>query len=221
MHPRIFKQFYRKILLYILLIKIIELSNSSPYFNFPFSIKLSNDNIFIIHQDGVSIYNSDLSILISDEIIFNDTEKITSEYSLSKITLSQYDNGYIIALINDKIYFFDYKGISIYISTEPISNYVSGHYYTLIPIKYFNNYYYYLIGFIHNDSLYIFYYKFQTKYKENFLINSYTPIKNNDNTELCNIQNYGLSCQLMNYNFNEKLLSCFFICDNNPNSISI
>ena len=55
-------------------------TNSIPYINFPNAIMLSNDNIFIIHQNGVSIYDSTLSNLISDEIVFSDSEKIISEY---------------------------------------------------------------------------------------------------------------------------------------------
>jgi hypothetical protein len=220
MHSKIFKNFLYKYLFILLLIKLFQ-SNSFPQLKFPFSIILSNDNIFIIHQDGVSIYNSGLSNLISDEIIFNDSEKINSEYSLSKITVSQFDNGYIIALINDKIYFFDYKGSLIYKSTEQINDNNNGLYYTLVPIKFFNDYYYYLIGFINNGALYFFYYKFHKKSKENILIKSYKPMKKSDGTELCNILNSGLSCQLMSYNFNDKYLSCFFVCDNSPKRISI
>ena len=100
-------------LIFVLIIKQSK-SSDSPLLYYPYAIILSNDNIFVIHQNGVSVYDSTFSYLISNEIVFSETEKIKSDYYYSKVTVSQFENGYIIALINDYIYFFDYKGSFIF-----------------------------------------------------------------------------------------------------------
>ena len=213
--------FFVFFLLFFFLFKQIKSSNYIPYINYPFALILSNDNIFIIHQNGVSIYDSTFSNLISDEIVFSDTEKITSIQSLSKITISQFENGYIISLINDKIYFFDYKGNFIFNSIDPVINiYTPGYYYTLVPIKFYKDYYFYIIGFVVDGGLYFYYYKFHSINKQNILIKSYI-INQEGAYYTYTIKEYGLSCQLMSYNFNDKHLTCFFVTITQPNAISI
>ena len=127
---KISSKFYSFLLLVLSIsFKIINSEKSNIYLDFPSGIMLSNDNIFVIHQNGVSIYDSTFSKLISDEVIFNDTEKIIYEYYLSKITIEQFENGYIITIINDYIYIFDYKGTFIFKSTGTVDEHAFGYYY--------------------------------------------------------------------------------------------
>ena len=208
-------------LLFFFLFKYIKSSNSIQYINYPFALILSNDNIFIIHQNGVSIYDSTFSNLISDEIVFSETEKLTSKQSLSKVTISQFENGYIISLINDKIYFFDYKGNFFFNSINPVIDiYAPGYYYTLVPIKFYKDHFFYIIGYVVDGGLYFKYYKFHSINKQNILINSYI-INQEGDTYTYQIREYGLSCEFMSYNFNDKYLSCFLVKTTEPNTLFI
>ena len=190
--------------------KIINTENSTTYLDFPLGIMLSNDNIFVIHQNGVSVYDSTFSKLISDEVIFSDSEKIIYEYYLSKITIEQFENGYIITIINDYIYIFDYKGTFIFKSTRLLDDYAFGYYYSIVPIKFFDGYYYYIITYIDSQIIFFIYYKFHLENKINSLINRY-QMKHEIGTTSYLLYESGLSCQKMSYSFSEVVLSCFFV----------
>ena len=199
------------LLLFFLIIKQSK-SSDPPLINYPYAIILLNGNIFLIHQNGVSIYDSTFSHVISDEVIFSDTEKINHDYYLSKVTVSQFENGYIVALINDYIYFFDYKGSFIFKSTQMMSlDTVDalGYYYSLVPIKYYDGYFYYIIAFGADQHLYFYYYKFHLINKQNISIKS-NAINVSGNTFDYKLKNEGVTCQLMYKNFNDKVLTCFF-----------
>ena len=188
--------------------KQIKSLDDTPYFTFPVAIILSNDNIFVIHESGVSIYDPS-SNLISNVVEFTNSEKI-SDYSFLQVTISQFENDYIIAVINYMIYFFDYKGSFIY-KTNGYFSYVNlGLYYKIVPIKFYNGYFFYILIFEDTRYLYINYYKFDLINRQNNEIHSYL-VNVDANNMLNSIIEYGLTCELMSYNFNEKILSCFFI----------
>ena len=63
---------------------------------------------------------------------------------------SEENDGYILILINNKIYIFDSEGINIY--SESLSDYINGDYYCLIPYKKENNYLHYIISYISKNS---------------------------------------------------------------------
>jgi len=199
--------------------KIIKSENSSIYLDFPSSIMLSNGNIFVIHQNGVSIYDSTFSKLISDEVIFNNSEKINHGYYLSKITIEQFENGFIITIINDYIYIFDYKGTFIFKSTEKVDEHAYGYYYSIVPIKFFDGYYYYIIAFIDSGLIYFDYYKFHLENKINDLLNRY-ELRHEIGTQFYLLYDGGLCCHKMAYSFSEDVLSCFFVSNFDTNQIA-
>lgn len=125
--------------------KVVNSSNSNITFNYPLSVLLSNENIFVIHEDGVSVYDSTLSNLISQEITFTDSEKSNYIYYFSSVTVAQFENGYIVCIINHFIYFFDYLGTFIFKDESKIDVYTLGLFYTLVPIKIYNGLYFYVI----------------------------------------------------------------------------
>ena len=154
-----------KLFFFIILFIIIVQSISSISFTYPSSISLSNGNILIIHKSGISICNSFLTEIISNVTNFSEEEFLTTD-SLSKIT-SIYENDYIFNIINDKIYIFNDVGNLLYQSENTILDEENPGYYTLIPMKKDNNFYYYLIGFINNHSFSFIYYKFNTENNNN------------------------------------------------------
>ena len=119
---------------------------------------------------------------------FNNDEILTID-SLSRITIAvSYENGYIFSIINDKIYIFDSYGNLNNPRENSILSDKDPSYYTLALMKIENESYYYIIGFLYENSLYFLYYKFDIQNNEN------NEIKSNIFTK-SNIIKNGLSCQ--------------------------
>ena len=130
-------------------------------FIYPNSVTLKNGNIFVIHKEGVTICNSDFSEIINNVITFDENKKIDTEDKLSRVSIAQFDDGYIVSIIINKIYFFNIEGEIIkYFSFNlaPPTNI----YYALSTHKIQDNWYYYLIGYINQNQLYLYYYKHKT-----------------------------------------------------------
>ena len=123
----IYCMLYQKINLIIpILYIIIFISNSSETFlsfKYPQAITIKDEKIFVIHQDGVTICDPTLEKELKKEIIFEEQEKINTEAALSKVTIlyeKQFDDKYIISLINDYIYIFNNDGNLTYKSENNI-----------------------------------------------------------------------------------------------------
>ena len=97
--------FYYIIISFQLLNKV----NSYVHFTYPYGITLSNQNVFIVHQLGIDIINLLFTKIIKNVLTFSEDEKIKTENELSKIEI-KYKDGYILSLINDKIYIFNNTG---------------------------------------------------------------------------------------------------------------
>ena len=110
---------------------LISFLNSTLYFTFPTAIILQDENIFIIHQKGISVCDPNLETILVNSYNFTSVEQIT-ENNLEKVSIAQFEDGYIVSIIINKIYFFNEKGIfqkSFSLTTEGIS------FYTLTALK--------------------------------------------------------------------------------------
>ena len=87
----------------IILLQIFYKISSIASFDYPYSITLANDNIFLIQKTGIDIYNKSLNML-NQIIKFSKEEEITEE-NFSKIVVKN-NKEYILSIINDKL--FDY-----------------------------------------------------------------------------------------------------------------
>jgi len=101
-----------------LLFKIISYIHCRDSLIYPYSITLSNENIFIVHKFGIDIYDSFFRYKTKAIIEFSDEDQLTEE-AFSKLIL-KYDYGYILSIINDKLYIFNDTGEVIYISNDTI-----------------------------------------------------------------------------------------------------
>ena len=148
----------RKNIFLIIFLLLINSSFSNFSFKYPYAFKLNNKNIFLIHQQGIDIFNKNFSKKISNVLTFPETEQITSDASLSKVT-SVIADDYIICLINDEIYIFDQKGKFLKKSDEKITT-LNVEYYSLIYlyIKSNSNMLYFTIAFISSEKLYLYSY---------------------------------------------------------------
>ena len=207
---------YKRHMYFLILFILIGFSKSLLSFNFPYGLTLSNGNIFIIHQKGVTICDNHLSTIILNVITFSEDEEIKTEDSLSKITTA-FEYGYIISIINDKIYIFDENGTSIYNGTDKIiSSGETAKYYTLIPYKKQENDYHYVVGYINGKKLNLLYYKYIFPSNSNNLFISSKDLMhdyrdNNGHIRYYYFENNALSCQYMKDSRNKTAIVCFFI----------
>ena len=120
-----------------------KISSTSP-FDYPYSIILSNDNIFLIQKTGIDIYDKSLNKL-NQIIDFSEEEEI-SEEKFSKIVI-KYNNEYIFIIINDKIFIFNIEGKFLYKSEEKINNNQIIYSYSLTLLNITNNIFDYMLGY--------------------------------------------------------------------------
>ena len=88
----------------IILLQIFYKISSKTSFDYPYSITLANDNIFLIQKTGIDIYDKYLNKL-KQIIEFLGEEEIT-EQNFSKIAI-KYNKEYILSIINDKLFIFN------------------------------------------------------------------------------------------------------------------
>ena len=126
-------------------------------FNYINAITLNNENIFIIHKNGVSICDPSFSKIINESYIFDNSEKILNETALSKVTIKKFEDGYVFCIIINKIYIFDSNGQFEYKK----GNIQTDNYFTLaIHNITENRIYYFLISSLSNGKANLDYYKY-------------------------------------------------------------
>ena len=102
-----------------ILLQIIYKISSITSFDYPYSITLSNDNIFLIQKTGIDIYDKSLDLL-NQIIKFSKEEEITEE-NFSKIAVKN-NKKYILSIINDRMFIFNNnEGKLLYKSEEKIN----------------------------------------------------------------------------------------------------
>ena len=103
----------------IILLQIFYKISSETSFDYPYSITLANDNIFLIQKTGIDIYDKSLNKL-KQIIEFSGEEEITEE-DFSNLAI-KYNNEYILSIINDKIFIFNNEGKLLYKGEEKMTN---------------------------------------------------------------------------------------------------
>ena len=146
-------------------------------------------------------------------------DEVLYENNLSKIGISQFKEGYIIGFIINKIYIFNIEGDLEYISSPLINNQLSCHF-TVGIDSFFNNKYYYLIGLLYSNKIYLKYYSYTPSSRTNYLYAS--EIFTDENYDYLNnyylILNNGLTCDILNYK-TEDLITCMYFVYYGPQKI--
>ena len=148
----------------------ISSSISILSFTYPSAISLKNGNIFVIHKYGVCVCNPSFSEVIKDIIIFSDGQQLSNEDDLSKVSLAQFEDGLIVSIIINKIYLFKINGDYENESDELINEGTNLYFSLSIDEIVENDRYYYLVGYIKDNSLYLrhFRYFLSTQTNEKF-----------------------------------------------------
>ena len=182
------------------------------YFIYPNAITLNNGNIFVIHKYGVTVCDSSFSNILKNIYNFTDNEILKDENDLSKITISKFDDGFIVSMIINKIYIFNISGELEFKGNEIINE--EDIYFSLVPHKIYDNKYYYLLGFIYQNLIYLQYYSYYNINKDNKLIAYKYNLKDRyyDSGYSYNeyyITNKGLTCQFVKNSIVE-VINCFY-----------
>ena len=128
-------------------------THSFPELNYPKAMTLSNEYKVMITMNGIYSFYPKLST-IAYSYNFTEEQKIPEEDSISyvyKADISQFsgedgENRYVLCLINHFLYIMDEKGKMIF--SKNITSLIDKYkYYSLVPYKYSNNSYYFIIGY--------------------------------------------------------------------------
>ena len=92
---KIQKLFFSFFLISLFITKNVQSLGNTPLFKFPIALILPNDDIFIIHENGVNILDPSSNI-ITNVVNFTDSEKISSEYSFLQVTIAKFENDNVV-----------------------------------------------------------------------------------------------------------------------------
>ena len=189
----------------------IPIAISTLSFTYPTAVTLQNGNIFVIHQTGISICDPSYSTIIEDIYVFPSGKQISAPDILSRVSISQFLDGYIVSAIIDKIYIFNSEGkletTSTSLMNENINIFIS------VDEIFLDKYYYYLAGFIYDNSIYLNYYYYNSTNKNNVLHSSATGLKDRKYGNYYVIKNKGLSCQILNYQNSDSIVCATYVYD--------
>ena len=173
---------------------------------FPTSFTLYNGDNLLYCSKGLYTYNSNFEEIKN---FYEFESEIETKKDANFVTISQYpNNDYVILITKDKFYFISSEGRVLFSKDLVFGN--KGTYYTLVPYKYNNNYYF-VVGFINSSGLLnLIYYKVDTLYQEIELIVNYIPnVKTMIGSIGGNFIN-GFTYQIMNSYIYNDILTCFF-----------
>ena len=195
-----------KYILIIILIFVNYSNNSILSFSFPTATTLNNGNILVIHKTGIDICDSTLSTIVRNIKEFSaESEQISSIEKSAQVSIAKYDDGYIVSIIINTIYFFNEEG---YIKKNKSIN--NALYYSLSIYKYDSDYHYFLVGYIYEQSLNLYYYKFSPSDGNIFEGAKLEGFQETFNSTKIKIQNKGLSCQILKNNNNNDCILCLY-----------
>ena len=208
----------------ILFFSILKKYSSNSNFIYSNAITLLNKNIFIVHKFGIDIYDPTLTRKIKNIITFSEENQIKNEDIYSKISILMFNgNEYMLCGINDKIYIFNYFGEKIYNNDYKVQE-AQDALYSLIPIKIYNNEFFYSMGFINdNNTIQLLFFKYDNiKRKISLLYNtSYLNYTHNNQKPLPYlIKKNGLSCQLMKHYHYTNIIVCIYYVNSYQNYLT-
>ena len=196
-----------------LLLNLFTIINSLLNLKYPTAIKLNNGKLLVISQNSIVITDSLYSEVLTYSYYFTSEEKIYDINDLSKVSISQFNDGYIIAVVINKTYVFNSEGVyqnKYTLNETEVENIeeLDDIYYNLEPKEQRNNCYYYLIGTIYHNTLFLSYYKYDSIHKVfTREANDFFNYQHFD-TDYA-ILNDGLSCNFMYYNETDILLCMY------------
>ena len=122
------------------------------------ALSLTNGNIFIIHKNGVMVYNYNFTIILYS-YNFDGNPIISSEEENNFTSIIQCDddnNQYIVAIIKNNIYIFSSKGQYLFKkSNNFFKDFITNSIYikySILYYKYSGNIYYFIITYVDDNN---------------------------------------------------------------------
>ena len=203
------------LLLLLLYTNLLLQTFSYPFYNLQ-SALLKNTDFIFVHKYGVDIVDYDLTGIQRTELVFTEEERITVA-KMKDVIVKQFDDYYVICLLNEQIYIFDDEGHFLY-KSDKINNGKIVKYYSL-SLENGENVYKYYIGILTEDSLNLYYYEYNKETNETINIAKTENIKiinsEEQSTTYYTIENSGLSCHLVYESEKGEALACFMIISYN------
>ena len=193
--------------LFITLLILPENINRQLY---PSTLTLLSQKVVLVANDGIHFYDQNLDNEEEGKFI---PLNITTEQDNIKTTLTQFsseNDGYILILVMDIIYFF--KADGTFIISSDISNLINNEYYCLVPYKKESNYLNYIISYTNQTekTLILHHFKFDINSKINQqenkkIFNAFAQ----ETKEKAN-KIVGGTCIILLDSSNNDLLTCFY-----------
>ena len=182
---------FSKLFLLTLILNINFFNSIQLFERFTNSLLLSNKQLFLVTENGFRLYNENLDELKNHYDFTSYERRIKSDNEQDTICLAEYEDGIIIALVNNYIYAFDQNGD--YISDYNLNGYLmanpqSYYYYSLIPFK-LNDNRYFVISFNDNTQIALIKFSFTNPVNEPFTL-KYKIYKNEEKR----VTSYGINC---------------------------
>ena len=199
------------IILFLILYNKIKGQDNRFKSSYPNVLLLPNGKIFIANSQGIFICDNDLTKgekyypYENIEVTFNSIKTISTQ---TEIVQFPGEEGIIICLVKNALYFFESDGKYMFMDFLPELDYTKS-FFNLIDYKESEDFYFYIITFINEVKIYILYYKVN-KVEKNYLISNITfsPFYF-DYPEIA-IYNQDLGCKIMNSQSKGKVLTCCF-----------
>ena len=179
---------------------------------YPHYFQLNNGYNLLCCSKGIYTYN-----FAFDELLFNHTFdiEINSEDEAQYIVIDQFsedEGGNVIVLSQNKFYYLNNEGkFNFDANISLIHNNNNFFYYSLVPYK-INNDYYFIVGMFNSSSqVFLYNYKINSIDKVITKIEEITPdIKYSDSSGSPSLF-YGIECKKMKSNKYENILVCFLV----------
>ena len=191
MEIQVIKSFF-KLFLLTLILNINFFNSIKLYEKFTNSLLLKNKKLFLVTENGFRLYDENFEVLEKHYDFTSYERRIKSDNEQDTICLAQYEDGEIIALVNNYIYAFNQNGdyISDYnLNGHLMTNLQSEYYYSLIPYK-FNGDRCFVISFIDNFQISLKKFSLTNPVNEPFTL-KYKIYKNNGEKS---VTSKGISC---------------------------
>ena len=198
------------IFLIFALISEIYTANDPLQGSYPNSLLFQNGKLFIANYNGFHVYDKALQTSSKSQP-YSSIE--INEEKLSKTLIAQFpsQNGMIICLVPNTVFFLDSEGEVLFSDNIPSYDYTYA-YFNLLTYKKDGDYYYYIISFIKDYTLYILYYKASSTNNELIREIKFKPFY--FDFPNVSIKEYSLGCQIMNSSNKGKVLTCCFQATN-------
>ena len=156
------KNFSKRILFYFIITNLIaiiinqtDIEIVDTNLDYIHALSLKNGNIFLLHQNGVIVYNYNMTkILHNYEHSFISSEEENNLTSI--IQCEDNNNHYIIALIKNNLHAFTSLGQFLFTITnnvlDDLSKNITYISFSFLYYKYENTKYYFIISYINNNN---------------------------------------------------------------------